>query len=65
MAKMNADLFVLANVNENGEVTGFPKGGGSSTKPRIKAYDSFAAARRGQRLHAGVIVRINDAEVIE
>lgn len=57
-------LYVLANVNENNEVTGFPQGGGSSTQPRIKAYDSLASARRGLRHHAGVIVRVTEMEVV-
>jgi hypothetical protein len=59
------ELYVLATVNEKGEVTGFPKGGGSSTQPRIKAYDSLTSARRGKRGHAGVIVKVTKMEVVE
>lgn len=59
------ELYVLATVDEKGEVTGFPKGGGSSTTPRLKAYDSLASARRGKRHHEGSIVKITGMEVVE
>jgi hypothetical protein len=59
------ELYVLATVNDKGEVIGFPKGGGSSTTPRLKAYDSLASARRGKRHHAGRIVKITGMEVVE
>ncbi|WP_079516549.1 hypothetical protein [Rossellomorea marisflavi] len=59
------ELYVLASVNEKGEVIGFPKGGGSSTSPRIKAYDSLSSAKRGGRGHAGVIVKVTKMEVVE
>lgn len=60
-----SELYVLANINEKGEVIGFPKGGGSSTQPRIKAYDSLTSARRGSRYHDGVILRVTKMEVVE
>ncbi|PAE24038.1 hypothetical protein [Bacillus sp. 7894-2] len=58
------ELYVLAYVNEKGEVTGFPTGGGSSTQPRIKAYDNLASAKRGKRHHTGVIVKVTGMEVV-
>lgn len=60
-----AELYVLANVDEDGNITGFPKGGGSSTSPRIKAYESLASAKRGVRHHAGVIVKVTGFEVVD
>lgn len=65
MAKELPELYVLAKVNDDGEIVSYPEGGGSSTQPRIKAYKSLASARRGKRHHAGVIVRVVDAEVVE
>lgn len=62
-----AELYVLANVDKDGNITGFPKGGGSSTSPRIKAYETLESAKRGARHHAGVIIRCsqNGMEVVE
>lgn len=59
------ELYVLANVDENGKFAGFPKGGGSLTQPRIRAYETLAAAKRGKRHHNGTIVKLMDGEVIE
>ena len=69
--KLNeASLYVLASTDEAGDVVGFPKGGGSSTPARIKAYDSLENARRGKRqarhTHGEVvIVKVTEVEVIE
>ncbi|WP_077603637.1 hypothetical protein [Oceanobacillus sojae] len=60
-----AELYVLAKVNEEGTVIGFPKGGGSSTAPRVKAYDSLASAKRGRSHHGGLIVKATGFEVVE
>lgn len=58
------ELYVLVNTTFAGEIVGFPKGGGSSTLPRIKAYDSLASAKRGQRQNGGKIAKITQMEVI-
>jgi hypothetical protein len=59
------ELYVLASVDSEGNVVGLPQGGGSSTTPRIKAYDSLASAKRGARRHAGTIVKVTEVEIIE
>lgn len=62
--KNEVELYVLVNTNFVDEVVGFPKGGGSSTAPRIKAYDSLPSARRGQAQNGGRIAKITKMEVI-
>lgn len=59
-----AELYVLANVDADGNVVSYPKGGGSPTPGRIKAYDSLASAKRGKAHHNGVIVKVTGVEVI-
>jgi hypothetical protein len=60
------ELYIVAYVDVNGNVTGFPKGGGSSTKPSIKAHDSYASAKRSARHFAGSkVVRVTGYEVVE
>ncbi|RCX22918.1 hypothetical protein DFP94_101507 [Fontibacillus phaseoli] len=60
-----ADLFVLACVDADGNITGYPKGGGSSTAPSIRTYERLESARRGQRFIGGKIVRITGVEVVK
>lgn len=52
----NNDLFVVAYVDGEGHVTGFPMGGGSSTKPSIKAHDNYKSAKRSSRFFPGSVV---------
>lgn len=62
----NNDLFVVAYVNEEGNVTGFPMGGGSSTKPSIKAHDNYGSAKRSSRFFpSSVVVKVGDFSVVE
>lgn len=60
-----AELYVLATVDDDGNIVGYPQGGGSSTPKRVKAYDSLASAKRGSRRHEGVIVKVTSVEIIE
>lgn len=63
--KDGIELYVLVTTDFGGEVNGFPKGGGSSTQPRIKAYDSIESAMRGNRLHDGRIAKVTGLELVE
>lgn len=65
MTESIAELYVLASVDEDGNIVGYPKGGGSSTAPRVKAYDSLTSARRGASRHDGVIVKVTEVEIVE
>ena len=63
--KDGLELYVLVTTGFGGKINGFPKGGGSSTLPRIKAYDSITSARKGMRHHEGRIAKVTGLEVIE
>lgn len=61
----NNDLFLVANVDENGNVINFPMGGGSSTKPSIKAHDNLASAKRSLRFFPGsVVIKATQFEIV-
>lgn len=46
MAKMNHDLYIIANLDEKGVVMSYPTGGGSSSKPFIRAFEKLDSAKR-------------------
>lgn len=55
----NDDLYIVAYVDENDNVTGFPKGGG-------KAHDNLTSAKRSKRFFPRTkIVKVKDFEIIE
>lgn len=43
---MKTELFIVANLNDEGEVVGFPLGGGSSAKGVVRAFTEVASAQR-------------------
>lgn len=60
------DVFLIANVNSEGEVISFPMGGGSSTRPSIKAHDNLTSAKRSKKFFKGaVIVKATAFEIVE
>lgn len=60
------ELYIVAYVNEKGNVTGFPKGGGSSTKPSIKAHDNYKSAKRSSRFFpSSKVVKASVFEVVD
>ncbi|AMQ66727.1 type IIA topoisomerase [Bacillus phage Mgbh1] len=60
------ELYVVADVDADGNVTGFPKGGGSSTKPSVKAHDNYTSAKRSARYFTGsVVVRTTGFEIVK
>lgn len=62
----NSDVFIVANVDENGNVINFPMGGGSSSRASVKAHDTLGKAKRAQRFFKGsVIVKATAFEIIE
>ncbi|WP_342480439.1 hypothetical protein NST07_25840 [Paenibacillus sp. FSL L8-0340] len=63
--EIRRELYVLAHVDVDGNVTGYPKGGGSSTKPSIKAHDSLSSAKRSRAHCGGTIMRITALEPAE
>lgn len=46
---MDRELYVIAILDENGNVVDFARGGGSSAKSYIRAFDSVASAQRSLR----------------
>lgn len=59
------ELFVVAYVNDSGEVTGFPMGGGSSTKPSIKAHEKLSSAKRSSKYFSGSkVVKVTSFEIV-
>ena len=61
----NNDLYIVAYVDEDGNVLNFPMGGGSSTKASVKAHDTLAKAKRSQRFFKGsVIVKATSFELV-
>lgn len=46
MSKPLPDLFIIANVNAEGNVVEYPQGGGSSAKATIRAFDTPGSAVR-------------------
>ncbi|WP_100406239.1 hypothetical protein [Bacillus solitudinis] len=60
------DLYVVANVDENNNVISFPMGGGSSTKPSIKAHTNFISAKRSSKFFRNSkVVKVTSFEVID
>jgi hypothetical protein len=43
---MGAPLFIIANLNDKGEVVGYPLGGGSSATGYVRAFTEFSSAQR-------------------
>ena len=43
------EIYVVVNVDSEGNVIGFPKGGGSSTKGTVRAFETYSAAQRSIR----------------
>jgi hypothetical protein len=59
------ELFIVANVNDEGNVISFPMGGGSSTKPSIKAHDNYESAKRSSRFFPkSKVVKVTGFEVV-
>ena len=60
------EVFLVANVNSEGEVINFPMGGGSSARPSIKAHDNLTSAKRAKRFFPNsVVVKATAFEVVD
>ena len=64
------ELYVVATVDSSGNITGFPKGGGSSSPSFIRAFETEERAKRSlKRLNCvpenAKVIRITEAEVVE
>jgi hypothetical protein len=59
------ELFIVANVDEQGNVVNFPMGGGSSTKPSVKAHISQKSAERSRKFFpSSKVVKVTGFEVV-
>ena len=64
------ELYVVATVNDVGEVVGYPKGGGSSSPSFIRAFETVTSAKRSaSRLNfapeSAKVIRVTAYEIIE
>lgn len=60
------ELYIVAYVDEKGKVTGFPMGGGSSTRPSIKAHEKYSSAQRSSKHFPGsVVVKAKEFEIVQ
>lgn len=50
---MDRDLYVIAEVDADGNVVEFARGGGSSAKSYIRAFDNVESAQRSLRFLSG------------
>lgn len=67
---MVAPLFIIANLNDAGEVVGYPLGGGSSAKGVVRAFTEFTSAQRSlqgmMRVgHAGPDAQVMQVTAVE
>lgn len=60
-----APLYVLARIDDEGNVIGYLKSGGSRAAPVIRTYGSLIRARLAQRSIGGTIMRVTGMEVAE
>jgi hypothetical protein len=59
------DLFIVANVDEQDNVVNFPMGGGSSTKPSVKAHITQKSAERSRKFFPdSKVVKVTGFEVV-
>lgn len=62
----NNEVFLVAIINSKGEVINFPMGGGSSTRPSIKAHDNLTSAKRAKRFFPNsVVVKATAFDVVD
>jgi hypothetical protein len=60
------ELFIVARVDKDGNVTGFPVGGGSSTNPSFRVFDKYESAKRSSKYFSGsVVVKTSSFEIVK
>lgn len=59
------DLYVVVNTDDEGNIIGYPMGGGTSTKASIKAHPKLSSARRSASYYAANVMKITSGEVVE
>lgn len=69
MLKSNSksnEVYLIANLDKEGKVINYPMGGGSSTKPSIKAHDNLTSAKRSLRFFEGAsIIKVTGYETVK
>lgn len=63
--EIKRDLYVVANVDKNGDVISYPQGGGSSSPSFIRAFESPKSAKRSSARLGGAILKVTAFEVVE
>lgn len=59
------ELYVVVNTDSDGNIVGYPMGGGSSTKASVKAHVNLSSARRSATYYGAKIMKVSSGEVIE
>ena len=60
------EVYLIANLDEQGNIINCPMGGGSSTKPSIKAHDNLTSAKRSLRFFKGAtIIKLTGYEIVK
>lgn len=63
--KIKQELYVVANVDKDGNVISYPQGGGSSTLPSIRAFENPQSAKRSSARLGGKVLRVTGFEAVE
>jgi hypothetical protein len=58
VGKILKDLYVIVNKDADGNLVGFPQGGGSSSMPYIRAFEKLSSAKRSRARLGGTIMRV-------
>ena len=59
------ELYVVVNTDADGNIVGYPMGGGSSTKPSVKAHPNLSSAKRSATYYGAEVMKVTSGEVVE
>ena len=59
------ELYIVVQKDESGNVVGYPKGGGSSSPPYIRAFEKLSSANRSRAHIGGTVMKVIALEEAE